>query len=214
MSQLFPSSDHTPTAEKYSRGWLAVVFGATGVADALKWIRRKADGTFDVVEVASGTHTHAESDVTSLVADLALKAPLASPTFTGAVVVPTINTPVVGSLAQSASDAANTASTVTYSDAATLALTLPTGTWSVTAVGGLSLLNLGGNSDLRIDINGTAGAAQTLDATIEEMFVDNAVVAGISGGGSINIKVQFKSNAAGTTNARNPWLMVIATRTA
>lgn len=34
---------------------------------------------------ANTTHTHAESDVTSLVADLALKAPLASPTFTGTV---------------------------------------------------------------------------------------------------------------------------------
>jgi hypothetical protein len=34
---------------------------------------------------ANTTHTHAESDVTSLTSDLALKAPLASPTFTGAV---------------------------------------------------------------------------------------------------------------------------------
>jgi len=32
---------------------------------------------------ANSTHTHAESDVTSLTSDLALKAPLASPTFTG-----------------------------------------------------------------------------------------------------------------------------------
>lgn len=32
---------------------------------------------------AASSHTHAESDVTSLVSDLALKAPLASPTFTG-----------------------------------------------------------------------------------------------------------------------------------
>lgn len=34
------------------------------------------------------THTHAESDVTNLVADVALKAPLASPTFTGTVTAP------------------------------------------------------------------------------------------------------------------------------
>lgn len=32
---------------------------------------------------ANTSHTHAESDVTSLTSDLALKAPLASPTFTG-----------------------------------------------------------------------------------------------------------------------------------
>lgn len=34
---------------------------------------------------ASTSHTHAESDVTNLVSDLALKAPLASPTFTGTI---------------------------------------------------------------------------------------------------------------------------------
>lgn len=34
---------------------------------------------------AATSHTHAEGDVTSLTADLALKAPLASPTFTGLV---------------------------------------------------------------------------------------------------------------------------------
>jgi hypothetical protein len=37
---------------------------------------------------AAASHTHAESDITSLTADLALKAPLASPTFTGTVTVP------------------------------------------------------------------------------------------------------------------------------
>lgn len=38
---------------------------------------------------AATSHTHAQSDITSLVADLALKAPLASPTFTGTPLVPT-----------------------------------------------------------------------------------------------------------------------------
>lgn len=38
---------------------------------------------------AAATHTHAESDVTGLVADLALKAPLASPAFTGTPTAPT-----------------------------------------------------------------------------------------------------------------------------
>ena len=36
------------------------------------------------------THSHAESDVTSLVTDLGLKAPIASPTFTGTVTAPTV----------------------------------------------------------------------------------------------------------------------------
>jgi hypothetical protein len=37
---------------------------------------------------AATVHTHAESDVTGLTADLAAKAPLASPTFTGVAVIP------------------------------------------------------------------------------------------------------------------------------
>jgi hypothetical protein len=38
---------------------------------------------------ANATHTHAQADITSLVADLALKAPLADPTFTGTPDAPT-----------------------------------------------------------------------------------------------------------------------------
>jgi hypothetical protein len=37
---------------------------------------------------AASSHTHAQSDVTNLVSDLALKAPLAGPTFTGTVTLP------------------------------------------------------------------------------------------------------------------------------
>lgn len=39
-------------------------------------------------EKAAASHTHAQSDVTNLTSDLAAKAPLASPTFTGAPVAP------------------------------------------------------------------------------------------------------------------------------
>ncbi len=42
---------------------------------------------------APTTHTHTESDTTSLVSDLALKSPLASPTFTGTVTTPRIIRP-------------------------------------------------------------------------------------------------------------------------
>jgi hypothetical protein len=41
-----------------------------------------------VLGVAASVHTHAQSDVTNLVTDLAAKAPLASPTFTGTPTVP------------------------------------------------------------------------------------------------------------------------------
>jgi hypothetical protein len=44
----------------------------------------------DLSGKASTTHTHPESDVTGLTADLALLAPLASPTFTGTAAAPTV----------------------------------------------------------------------------------------------------------------------------
>ena len=47
------------------------------------------DLTDDFAAKAATVHTHAESDVTNLVSDLALKAPLASPTFTGDPKAPT-----------------------------------------------------------------------------------------------------------------------------
>lgn len=42
------------------------------------------------VGAAAVSHTHAQSDVTSLTADLALKAPIASPVFTGTPAAPTV----------------------------------------------------------------------------------------------------------------------------
>lgn len=41
------------------------------------------------VDMAALSHSHAQADVTNLVSDLALKAPLAGPTFTGTVTIPT-----------------------------------------------------------------------------------------------------------------------------
>jgi hypothetical protein len=70
--------------------------------------RKVGDGVTAWTALAYATaeaaaHTHVEGDVTSLVADLALKAPLASPTFTGVPAAPTAapgtNTTQVGTTA-------------------------------------------------------------------------------------------------------------------
>jgi hypothetical protein len=60
---------------------------------------------------AAASHTHAQSDVTNLVSDLAAKAPLASPAFTG---TPTAPTPTAG-------DNSTKIATTAYVDAATSA---------------------------------------------------------------------------------------------
>lgn len=155
MSGIYPVDDQTPSASKYSRGWLAIVRGASGVADVLKWVRKKADDSYDVVTVAeydadiaqiaaltdpnadrmlfwddsagayaylapgtglsittttinntgaAAVHTHAQSDITDLVGDLALKAPLASPTFTGTLTADVVSATGDVSLGNATSD--------------------------------------------------------------------------------------------------------------
>lgn len=138
-------------------------------------------------------------------------------TLTAPLIVPSINTPFARTDAQSASDTASTTSTATYSDAMTTAVTLPTGTWTVHAVGGLAMKHSADtNVRMAIEINGTEGTARTLacPAATFRMVVDNGSVGSISGGGSINVKVRFRSSDAGTTSASNPWLMIVAERTA
>lgn len=136
---------------------------------------------------------------------------------TGAAVFGSANTPVVDAASQSNATSTNTTSTTIYEDAATLALALPVGTWSVTAIGGLGAKHSGDDAvSLVIEINGTLGTARTLDcqAATFRTIVDNATVTGIAGGGSINVKVRFRSSDAGTTTVNNPWVIAIATRTA
>lgn len=70
-----PVAREAPAANEYSRGWLAIVLGATGVADALKWVRKTAADSYEVAEVsltdhehdadyAALSHTHALADIT------------------------------------------------------------------------------------------------------------------------------------------------------
>lgn len=121
---------------------------------------------------------------------------------------------VTDTLAQSLADTGSTTSTTNYANAATLNVTLPSGTWDVKAVGGLGISNTGGRSNFQITIGGTAGPNQTLTVTTLAHAVTNAEKTGVAGGGVVAVAVQFKSLDAGTTTARNPWLMVTAIRTA
>lgn len=134
---------------------------------------------------------------------------------TGALVASSFNSPFIVNGAQSTSDAASTTSTVNYSTAMTLSVPLPTGTWTVTATGGLQLIHsAGGNVNFQINVDGQAGTERTLsaNASVHQSFVTNNEQTGRTG--TINVTVRFKSNAAGTTTARNPWLYVVARRTA
>ena len=41
----------TPIPSERTRGWHDVIAGGPGVADSLKWVRKKADDTYELVEV-------------------------------------------------------------------------------------------------------------------------------------------------------------------
>lgn len=93
------NSGNGPTSPTKGQYWVISVAGTT-LSTAYKvgdWITYdgtsfdKIDNSQNITTVAgrTGTVVLAESDVTNLVSDLALKAPLASPTFTGIPVVPT-----------------------------------------------------------------------------------------------------------------------------
>src|SRR5262249_48368526 len=67
------------TTTSYGRGYNALADASAGRAYlGLGTAATSASSAF-----AAAAHSHAQSDVTSLTSDLALKAPLASPTFTG-----------------------------------------------------------------------------------------------------------------------------------
>ncbi len=79
-------------------------------------------------------HTHSQSDITSLVSDLALKAPLASPTFTGTPTLPTGTIATTQSAADSTTKVATTAFATT-ADNLKAPLASPTFTGTVSTPG-------------------------------------------------------------------------------
>lgn len=121
---------------------------------------------------ANTSHTHAESDVTSLVADLALKSPLASPALTGTPTAPTASAGTnTTQLATTAFVRGAVASVQTLTDGATI-------TWDG-AGGAFATVTLGGNRTMAAPTNLVAGASYTLkiiqDAGAPRTLAWNAV---------------------------------------
>lgn len=114
--------------------------------------------------------------------------------------------------ASAATPSDNTSSTVTYAVAADYTITLPAGTWKVHAIGGLSLIHsASGTALMRVSVDGqdsTARSIASLSSTVYGAAIDEDDKAGLTG--SPHIYVHFRSSTAGTTTARNPFLLVIA----
>jgi uncharacterized Zn ribbon protein len=116
----------------------------------------------------------------------------------------------------SAASTASTTSTTVYATALSTNITLPAGTWTVNAIGGLLCTHsASGTVNVQTVIAGDAGTARAISgvsSSSPNMVVDNAVKGGQSG--TITCLIQYKSSTAGTTAAKNPWITIIAERTA
>jgi hypothetical protein len=121
---------------------------------------------------------------------------------------------LVDAASQATADTTSTASVTTFANAITLTLTLGTGTWTVKASGSVLLSHNVNQGSWRMEIDGDFSNTHTLSMVTEERFGAAHRVAGISGGRTINVRVQYRSNTAGTTSARNPMVEATAVRTA
>lgn len=135
----------------------------------------------------------------------------------GAAIFGSVNTPVWTAGSQDSANTASTTSTTTYSDAMSLTLALPAGTWEVLAFAWLKLRHSeASQANMQILVDGQAGAVRTqsvVSSGWEECWT-HGVYPGIAGGRTITAKVQFKSGATGTTTADMPGLILVARRTA
>jgi hypothetical protein len=142
-----------------------------------------------------------------------------TPTFslnasTGAITGTSFNSPHVVTVSQSTADTTSTTSTSVLQTAATTSVNLPTGTWTIKAIGGCQFTHSANATALfQVTVGGTSGTARsmTFSSTVYMMAIDNAEVSSLSG--TVTVALEYRSSTAGTTSARNPWLMIIATRT-
>jgi hypothetical protein len=107
-------------------------------------------------QVGSGTHTHAESDVTSLTADLAAKAPLASPTFTGVPATPAL---AVSGLTGAVSASRYVGATASV---APTTGTFTAGDWVVTLTGKIYVCTTGGSPGTWTQVGAGGAASMTI----------------------------------------------------
>jgi hypothetical protein len=131
-------------------------------------------------------------------------------------------------VSQDAADNPSTTATSTYQVLCTGSITLPAGTWALrVALDARATHGTGGNISLKINVGGTASsttwtggslsAARTLAAQTAApgSWVGMSTgIAGISGGGAVNVFGGYISSGGNTATTNGPRLLIDATRTA
>lgn len=121
---------------------------------------------------------------------------------------------------QAAADVTSTTDTANYSQAIAITTTLPTGTWNIVVEGGCLLRHsASGNVVLRAavgtdggtDMSGSVGSA----TTERQMYIGTHTKTGVAAG-SLTVKIEYRVGVSspGTVSASNPWIRMLAIRTA
>jgi hypothetical protein len=129
-------------------------------------------------------------------------------------------TTVFNTNSQASATTASTTNTTTMQDAISVTITLPggilnTGTYLVTVMGGVSLINsAGATARICADINGNTGNIHVTPPlnTATYTYCVAAHQANIIGGQVVTCKMQYRCGSANTTTASNPSIMVMAKR--
>lgn len=127
-----------------------------------------------------------------------------------------LNTPNFVMNSQNGSTTASTTSTTTMQTAMTASVTLGDGIWNVQVIGGCQLTHsANGAAAWQASIGGSAGAARSgaMNSSTYGSAMAHATASSVTGS-SVSCGIEFRSSAAGTTSARNPWIIIVATRTA
>jgi hypothetical protein len=166
------------------------------------------------VDVMGGAHLYGWSgEDRSGTASFDINATNGSARF-GSLTATSVNSPKFYALTRTSALTSSTTSTTTFANALSLDVALPSGTWTLTAIGGVKLRHSANSTNaLQVTIGGTAGPTRLVNSDANVFSMTNAEAEVSSLSGTVTVTVDYRSDVAGTSSARNPWVWVAATRT-
>lgn len=126
------------------------------------------------------------------------------------------NSPVIRAHGRTSSDTASTTNTGSTVVSISGTIALPYGKWYLLALFSVLLRHsAGGSTRLGIEADGTeslAGAVASVPASSSERVSMPLLTPNVVGGRDVTVKGRYRSEASGTTSAKNPELLLIAWR--
>lgn len=135
-------------------------------------------------------------------------------TLATGIIATSFNSPVIKNAAATNPTTTSTTDTSVAQQALTTSITLPIGTWTISAIGGASLNHsAGGNVYLVIEIDGAVDTARTPSTGTGYISVVDEHDKSVAGDRAVTVRVMYRSTDTGTTTCKAPWVSIIAVRT-